>query len=156
MESKTIMPIKSKFIEAPIEFKPVIEPSEGAILNKHLIEFYYESKPTNKNKNGNKSYRIIRPYMIIPRGEILELVGIPITELTEPREKREAGHYTIAQLSQRLKSKQFRISSETFDDPGALRDRIVNTKTPPVCRFIYEDEDLKKVKAEWLKIKYVK
>ena len=40
-------------IEVQIEFKVVIGLLRCAILNKHLVKFYYESKPTNKNKNGN-------------------------------------------------------------------------------------------------------
>ena len=32
---------------------------------------------------------------------------------------------------------------------------VVATQTPPMCRFIYDDEDPAKMKAQWLKIKYV-
>ncbi len=91
--------------------------------------------------------------MIIPRGEFLELVGVPIEEL---RKGGQPKHYTILQLSERLKPKQLEILPEIFDDPGVSRNKVVFTETPPICRFIYNDEDAKKVKAEWLKIKYIK
>jgi hypothetical protein len=144
------------FLEAPIEFKAVIELGEDAINGRHFLKFYYKSEPTNKNKNGNKGYRIIRPYMILPEAGALKLVGTPITELSKEISERQPGHYKISQLEQRLQLNQFEILPETFDDPGVPRSIIVLTKTPPVCRFIYNDEDARKVKAEWLKIKYVK
>ena len=137
----------SNFFELSIECKVVIKLLRNAILSRHFIKFYYESE------NGNKGLRIIPPYMIIPRGEILELVGVPNEELRKGGQPR---HYTIPQLSERLKSKQLEILPETFADPGVLRDIVVNTKTCPVCRFIYDDEDAKKVKAGWLQIKYIK
>ena len=141
--------IRSAILEVAKEYKKVIELSQSAIQDKHLLKFFYESK------SGNKDYRTIRPYMIIPRNGNLELVGLPITKLSKPVEKRQPGHYTISQLNERLESNNFEVLPETFDDPGVTRKIAVNTQTTPICRFIYDDEDSKKVKAEWLKIKYV-
>ena len=136
-------------IDVPIKLKAVIEVSRGAVLGKHLLKFYYESK------NGNKAERIIRPYMIIPRGKILELVGTPIAELVKEKKDPQPGHYVISQLESRLQLRQLEVLPEAFDDPGVLREIVVMTKTPPVCRFMYDDEDLAKVAAEWLDITYV-
>ena len=86
--------LTSGVIKVVIKLKAVIEILRGAILNKHFVKFYYESE------NGNKGFRIIPPYMIIPRKEILELVGVPIDE---PAKGGEPRHYTIYQLSERLK-----------------------------------------------------
>lgn len=62
--------IESGIIEVPIEFKAVIKLLQAAILKKNLVKFYYESR------NGNKGFRIIPPYMIIPRKEILFCLSI--------------------------------------------------------------------------------
>ena len=141
---------KSGVIEVSIEFKVVIELLQRAILNKHLVRFYYVSG------NGNRAERIIMPYMILLEGNALKLVGTPNIELSKEISKRQPGHYKISQLEQRLQLKQFKVLSKTFSDPGVPRSIVVSTKTQPVCRFIYDDEDSKKVKAERLKIKYVK
>jgi hypothetical protein len=141
------MKTESSIIEVPIEYKKVIELSQGAIEARHLLKFFYESK------NGNKGERIIRPYMIIPRNGKLELVGVPITELSKL--KRQAGHYTISQLKERFESEQFEVLDETFNDPGIPREKVDNTQTTPAYRFIYDEENAKEVKAEWLQIKYV-
>ena len=145
---------ETEFYKVPKEWKRVIELSWHVIENKHLLKFYYESKPKDKNKEGNKGYRTIRPYMVIPIGENLKLVGLPITELSKPIEERQPGHYIISQLKERLESEEFKILPKTFDDPGVERRIVVATQTPPICRFIYDDEDPAKVKAQWLKIKY--
>src|SRR4051794_19169456 len=149
------MVTKSRFIEVTIEWKPVIELLQRAIASRHLLKFYFESKPTNKNKIGNKGCRTIRPYMIIPRGENLELVGLPITELSKSIEQRQPGHYIISQLEGRLKSGKFEVLEETFNDPGIPREKVHSTQNTPVYRFIFNDEDSKKVKAGWLRIKYI-
>jgi hypothetical protein len=140
---------QSSIIEVPSEQKVVIELSWRGIEERHLIKFWYRSKSLNEGQ------RIIRPYMIIPRKGNLELVGLPITELSKSLEIRQPGHYTISQLKNRLESKQFEILSETFAGPDVQRGIVIVTQTPPVCRFIYDDEDSPKVKAQWLKIKYV-
>jgi hypothetical protein len=137
----------SNFFKVSIESKAVIGLLEGAILNRHFVRFYY------KSGNGNEGFRIIPPYMMIPRKGILELVGVPKEELKRGGKPR---HYSISQLAERLKSKQLEVLPETFENPGVSRNKVVFTETPPVYRFIYDDEDVKKVKAGWLKIKYVK
>lgn len=147
--------ITSQLIKIPKEYKTIIELAQSAIEDKHLLKFFYESKPTNKNKDGNKDYRTIRPYMLIPRNENLELVGVPVTELSKPVKDRQAGHYTIAQLKERFESEQFQTLPETFDDPGVERRIVVLTQTSPLFRFIYNDENAKEVKSEWLRIRYV-
>ena len=81
------------------------------------------------------------------------LVGLPMQKSKKGGEPR---HYAISQLSERLKSKQLEILPETFDDPCVSRDKVVVTGTPPLCRFIYNDENPLSVKAEWYKIKYLK
>ena len=84
-----------------------------------------------------------------------ELVAIPIEELSNPIDSRKKGHYLLIQLSERIKMGQFEILEETFNDPGASRDIVVNTQSKVVCRFIYDDEDKKEVMKQWLKIKYI-
>ena len=76
----------SNFFEVLIEFKAVIELLRNTILNRHLVKFYYESE------NRNKGFSNYSTYMIIPRGEILELVGVPIDQLKKGGEPR---HYII-------------------------------------------------------------
>ena len=150
------MTSRSEFFEVPKEQKAVIELARRhGIEGRHLLKFYYESKPTNKNKEGNKGYRTIRPYMIIPKEKNLKLVGLPITELSKPIEQRQPGHYIISQLEGRLKSGKFEVLEETFNDPGIPREKVDSTRNTPVYRFIYDDENPKNVKAEWLRIKYV-
>ena len=90
----------SKIFQAPIGFEAVIELLKDAIHTKHFVKFYYESA------NKNKGWRIIPPYMIIPRKNKLELVGVP---MQESRKGGEPRHYAISQLSERLKSKQLEI-----------------------------------------------
>jgi hypothetical protein len=95
--------------------------------------------------------------MVIPnKRKNLELVGIPLEELNKPIDSREAGHYLLAQLLERIEMKQFEILQETFNDPGAFRDIVDDTQSKVVCRFIYDDENKREVKKQWLKIKYVK
>jgi len=143
-------------IEVPVKYKKVIEPARDAISYRNLVKFYYESRPNSKNKGGNKGYRIIRPYMILQEAGTLKLVGTPITELSKEISKRQPGHYKISQLEQRLEVNGFEVLPETFDDAAVSRNIVVNTKSTPIYRFIYDDEDPKKVKAGWLKIKYIK
>lgn len=115
-------------VEAPINFKAIIELGCDAIKHKHLLSFYYESEPTNKNKTGNKGYRIIRPYMILPEAGVLKLVGTPITELSKEISERQPGHYKISQLEQRLQENQFEVLSDKFVDPGIMRSMVTDTQ----------------------------
>ncbi len=88
--------------------------------------------------------------MIIPRGNRLEVVGLPTEQLGKVN--AQAGHYFLDKLDmQRLK-----VLDERFDDPGVSRDIVVHTQNPVVCRFIYDDENEQEVKKSWLKIEIIK
>lgn len=84
--------------------------------------------------------------MILPVGANIQLAGTPIEELNKP--KPEARHYLIIKLDMA----KFEILSETFDDPGVSRDIVANTKSRVICRFIYNDENVKEVKSKWIKL----
>jgi len=129
-------------------FKELIQLSCETIRQKRVIEFYYESK---RRKEG----RTIRPYMVLPRGKNIELVGLPIEELNKPLKDRQPGHYTLIQLLSRIENEQFRILPEIFDDPGVLREIVDATKSKVICRFIYDDENVREVKKQWLQVQYV-
>jgi hypothetical protein len=140
-----------RMMELDIALKPVIELLCLAIDRRKVLKFTYYSKSSGEAK------REIRPYMVIPnKRKNLELVGIPLEELNKPIDSREAGHYLLAQLLERIEMKQFEILQETFNDPGAFRDIVDDTQSKVVCRFIYDDENKREVKKQWLKIKYVK
>ena len=91
----------------------------------------------------------ILPYMLIIQGENIHLVGIPIEELDKSPNDRQAGPYIITKLN----LEKFEILSEKFDDPGMPRDKVVKTQGKVICRFIYDDEDEKKVKSQWISIR---
>ena len=117
---------------------------------RRVLKFRYYSESSGEVE------RLIRPYMVIPnKKENLELVGIPRKELSNQIHSRKKGHYLLTQLLKRIEIQQFEILEETFDDPGAPRNIVVNTQSKVVCRFIYDDENKKEVKKQWLKIKYV-
>ena len=95
--------------------------------------------------------------MVIPNKKgNLELVGIPLKELSNPIASRKRGHYLLTQLLERIETGQFQILEETFIDPGAPRNIVDDTQSKVVCRFIYDDENKREVKKQWVKIKYVK
>jgi hypothetical protein len=50
---------------------------------------------------------------------------------------------------------EFKVLEETFNDPGVRREIVDDTQNTPVYTLIYDDEDSKKAKAQWLRIKYV-
>ena len=88
-------------------------------------------------------------YMLIPKGENIQLVGTPIEELSKSPNDRQAGHYIITKLD----LEKFEILSERFNDHGMPRNKVVNTQGKVICRFIYDDEDEKKVKSQWISIR---
>lgn len=92
--------------------------------------------------------------MIIPRNGILELVGLPITELSKPIEKRQPYTIQFFKLQRGSNQKSLKFYQKRLTT-GVLRKIVVETQTPPVCRFIYDNEDPKEVKAQWLRIKYI-
>jgi hypothetical protein len=71
---------KSRFIEVPKEWKKVIELSHcHGIVGRHLLKFYYKSKPKNKNESGNEGYRIVSIPKISPansKGWVVDTVKI--------------------------------------------------------------------------------
>jgi hypothetical protein len=138
-------------LEVDISLRDIIYLACLAISDKRLMRFYYESQ-------NRKADRIIRPYMILPQGKAfqLQLVGTPIEELKKPMKMRQPGHYLLSQLSARLMAGQVKTLEETFDDPGVNRSIVDDTKSPVVCRFIYNDEDKEKIIRTWLKIRYCK
>jgi len=137
-------------IKVEIALKPVIELLCFAIEKRRVVKFTYYSK------SSGEAIREIRPYMVIPnKGGNIELVGIPLEELNKPIDFREAGHYLLTQLLERIEVGQFEISQETFDDPGAPRNIVDDTQSKVVCRFIYDDENKREVKKQWLKIEYI-
>src|SRR5215203_5223740 len=129
-------------IEVDIQYKELIELLCKAILQGSLLKIYYESETS-----GRKDWRTIRPYMIWPnKKENLALAGVPIEELQKlSKEKRNSGQYLLSQLVIRLKNGQIQILSETFDDPRIPRDRVNDTQTKVICRFIYDDENKKEI-----------
>jgi hypothetical protein len=124
-------------------FTQLFEILKISILEKRRVKFYYESK------SGKKEWRIILPYMLIRIGENIHLVGIPIEELDKSLYDRQAGHYIITKIN----LEKFEILSERFDDPGMPRDKVVNTQGKVICRFIYNDEDEKRVRSRWISIR---
>jgi hypothetical protein len=126
-----------------LTLEQLIEILKIPIIEKRRIKFYYESK------SGKKEWRTILPYMLIKIGENIHLVGIPIEELNKSLYDRQAGHYIITKLD----LEKFEILSERFHDPGVPRDKVVNTQGKVICRFIYDDEDEKKVKSQWISIR---
>src|SRR5688500_7900484 len=119
-------------IKVDIALKPVIELLCFTIEKRRVLKFTYYSK------SSGEAIREIRPYMVIPnKGGNLELVGIPLEELNKLIDSREAGHYLLTQLLERIEVGQFEISQETFDDPGAPRNIVDDTQSKVVCRFIY-------------------
>jgi len=134
-------------VKVDIALKPVIELLCFAIEKRRVLKFACYSK------SSGEAIREIRPYMVIPnKGENLELVGIPLEELNKPINSREAGHYLLTQLLERIEMEQFEILKETFDDLGAPRNIVDDTQSKIICRFIYDDEDKKNVKKQWLKV----
>jgi hypothetical protein len=124
-------------------FRQLLKFLKIPILKRRLIEFYYESK------SGKKEWRTIRPYMLIPKGKNIQFVGTPIEELSKSPNDRHAGHY----ITTKLDWEKLEILSERFDDPGMPRAKVVNTQGKVICRFIYDDEDEKKVKSQWISIR---
>jgi hypothetical protein len=87
----------------------------------------------------------------------LSLAATPIEELQKTSiDERTSGQYLLTQLITRLKDEQIQILPETFDDPEIPRKRVDDTQSEVVCRFIYDDENKREVKKQWVKIKYVK
>jgi hypothetical protein len=119
-----------------------------AIKERRLLQFYFESD------TKGKTWRTIRPYMVLPRytkenldfENALELVGLPTEQLKSA--KKQPGHYYLHKLDM----SRFDVFNETFDEPGVSRTIVTHTQTPVVCRFIYEDEDVKEVTKTWIKI----
>ena len=138
-------------IEVDIQYKELIELLYKAILQRRFLKIYYESE-----SSGRKDWRTIRPYMIWPNNKNnLALAGVPIEELQKfSKAKRRSGQYLLTQLITRLKDEQIQILPETFDDPGIPRQRVDDTQTKVICRFIYNDENKKEVISRWLKVKY--
>jgi len=113
------------------------------IKQRRLIKFYYES-----DTSGRKGWRTVRPYMVIPIGVNIQVVGTPVGEINKILNKRQPGHYLISKL---IKEKIV-ILSETFKDPGVPREIVVNTKSRVICRFIYDNEKGEEVMPEWIKL----
>ena len=139
-------------IEVGIQYKELLKLLCKAILQRKLLKIYYESE-----SSGRKDWRTIRPYMIWPNNKNnLALAGVPTEELQKfSKEKRRSGQYLLSQLITRLNEGQIQILSETFDDPGIPQERVDDTPTKVICRFIYDDESEKDLKKQWLKIKYI-
>ena len=139
-------------IEVNIQYKELIELLCKAIKQRRLLKIYYKS-----NSSGER-WREIRPYMIWEnQKKNLSLAGVPIEELRKtPKEKRNSGQYLLTQLNERLRDGEVKLLSDTFNDPEVPRRRVDDTQTKVVCRFIYDDEDKKEVKKQWLKVKYIK
>lgn len=135
-------------LEVESKFKELIELLCHIIQQRRVIEFYYESARRDEE-------RTIRPYHVLPRGKNIELVGLPIEELSKPLQARQPGHYTLSQLLVRIENKQFKILAETFNDPEVPRNIVDSSKSNVICRFIYNDEDEKEVLKQWLKINYI-
>jgi hypothetical protein len=115
----------------------IIEILCRAIKERRFLYFYYES-----GASGKKEWREIKPYKIMPTDKgNLSLVGLPIEQFKE-----------VNYLLDKLDTQQFKILNRAFDDPGVSRDIVIHTKKPVVCRFIYDDEDLKEVMKDWIKI----
>ena len=125
------------------QFREIIKLLCKIIKQKNLIKFYYES-----GTSGRKGWRTIRPYMLIPIGANIQVVGTPVEELNKILSKRQPGHYLISKLSK----KKIVILSETFNDPGVPREIVVNTKSRVICRFIYDDEKEEEVVSNWIKL----
>jgi hypothetical protein len=140
----------SYVLEVEVVFKEIIEILCLAIKQRRELKFVYKSKSKGEEE------RHIRPYMIIPNSKKnLELVGIPVKELNKPINKRERGHYLLSQLLERIEMGQFEILLSTFDDLGAPRAIVDNTKSKVICRFIYDDENPGEVKKQWLQVRYI-
>jgi hypothetical protein len=138
-------------IEVDLQYKELIELLCKAIMQRTLLKIYYKS-------DKRSDWRIIRPYMIWQNPkENLSLAGVPIEELQKPSiEKRNSGQYLLPQLITRLKAGQIQILPENFEELGIPRKRVDDTQTKDViCRFIYDDENKKEVKKQWIKVKYV-
>ena len=138
-------------IEVPIALKPLVEILCLVLEKRKVLRFRYYSE------SSGEIDREVRPYMVIPNQKgNLELVGIPIEELSNPVDSRKKGHYLLIQLLERIEKEQFEILEETFNEPGAPRNIVDNTQSKVVCRYIYDDENKKEVKKQWLKVKYIK
>jgi hypothetical protein len=122
------------------ELKNIIKLLCKIIREGRLIRFYYES-----GTSGRKEWRTIRPYMVLPVGLNIQLVGTPIEELG--KSKPQAGHYLLI----RLNMTKFEILPGTFDDPGVDRKIVAGTQSRVICRFIYDDENAEEVMATWIK-----
>ena len=124
-------------------FRQLLEILKTPILEKRRVKFYY------KSKSGKKEWRTILPYMLIKKGENIHLVGIPVAELDKSPYDWQAGHYIVTKIN----LEKFEILSEGFDDPGMPRDKVVNTQGKVIWRFIYDDENDKKVMSQWISIR---
>lgn len=127
------------------EIKEIIDVLCRAVSGRFLIELYYESK-------SGKKVRMIQPYIVgikdLGKGNIY-LAALPVEELSKNIKDRELRHYLLKDID----IKELKVLSETFNEPGVSREKIVYTPTIKViCRFIYEDEDEQKVKRSWVRI----
>jgi aminocarboxymuconate-semialdehyde decarboxylase len=118
----------------------------SAIQERRVLSFYYESE-----SSGKKEWRTVRPYLVgINKKGNLEFAGLPESELSKQNpDKRNSGHYLLT----RLDLNKFKVLPDTFEDPEVLRERVIDTPTMKAisCRFIYSDEDPKRVMKNWIK-----
>jgi hypothetical protein len=139
-------------IEVDIKYKELIELLCKAIRQRRVLKILYKS-----NSSG-EIWREIRPYMIWENNrKNLSLAGVPVKELQNPLiDKRKSGQYLLPQLLVRFRAYEIQVLSKTFDAPGIPRGRVDDTQTKVIfCRFIYDDENKKEVKKQWIKVKYV-
>ena len=143
---KSVVKINSP-VEVSQSIYDIIQLLCKAIKERRLVRFPYESERRN-------ALREIRPYMLIHRErkgnfeleEVLELVGLTTEQMESTQ--RQPGHYFLYKLD----IKQIKVSNEIFHNPGVPREIVVHTKSPVVCRFMYDDEDPKEVMKSWIKI----
>jgi hypothetical protein len=114
-----------------------------AINQRRLVRFYYES-----TSSGKKDWRIVEPYIVGIKDKGAGntfLAALSISELSKRTQDRIIGHYLI----ERMDITKLEILDETFDQPKVERTRIVATPTIEIiCRFTYDDEDLKRNKGK--------
>ena len=96
-------------IEVAIVLTALIEVLCLELEKRILLKFRYHSETSGEME------REIRPYMVIPnKKENLELVGIPLEELSNPIHSRKKGHSLLTQLLKRIEIQQFEILEETL------------------------------------------
>jgi hypothetical protein len=119
----------------------------GAIKNRRLIRFYYESISSKK-----KGFRIIEPYIIgiyKEGNKNTYLSGLPYEDFKKGIRRTEQGQYIIGKINH----KQLEILPDKFEEPGVERTQLVSTPNVEIiCRFIYPNEDRQKVMKSWARI----